>query len=124
VWTTRYQCLSSFPCCPSFRAQTNQMLCTYFISFELVLHIPIRTPMVYQVFDIPGYVCQTVTSPGFGRHAPVSEGALRKLLWSECCEPTTFNYGDISSAQTASIIQVLCAHGYVALWHVPSSTKW
>lgn len=64
----------------------------HFISFGLVWHTPTWTPTVYQVFDIPGHVCQTVTSPGFWTHTSVSEGALRKRLWSEYCEPNAFIY--------------------------------
>lgn len=57
---------------------------------------PHELPTVYQVFDTPGHVCQTVTSPGFWRHTSVSEGALRKHLWSECCEPTALIYEALS----------------------------
>lgn len=64
----------------------------HFISFGLVWHTPTWTPTVYQVFDIPGHVCQTVTSPGFWTHTSFSEGALRKCLWSEYCEPNAFIY--------------------------------
>lgn len=88
------------------------MLYTFHQLQVVFAHSQMNPPTVYQVFDIPGHVCQAVTSPGFWRDTSVSGGALRKLLGSEHCEPTASDYGAISYAQTVLIIQALGECGW------------
>lgn len=110
--SSHYQCSSSFPCCPIFRSQKKTNAIYISSALGCFCTFQYEPPTVYQVFDIPAHVCQTVTSPGFWRDTSLSESTQRKLLGWEHCEPTAFNYSAISHAQTALIIQALCGWGW------------
>lgn len=78
--SSHYQCSSSFPCCPIFRSQKKTNAIYISSALGCFCTFQYEPPTVYQVFDIPAHVCQTVTSPGFWRDTSLSESTQRKLL--------------------------------------------